>query len=56
MTSPITAFIDIVTDGVCNGMNLTMQAGKSAVKARWIMPTSLLLTVTGAPSLRALHT
>jgi hypothetical protein len=49
VTSPITAFIDIVTAGVCNGMNLTMQVGRSSVKAPWIMPASLLLTVTGAP-------
>ena len=28
VTSPFTAFIDIVTAGVCNGMNLAMQVGK----------------------------
>jgi len=28
VTSPITAFIDIVTAGVCNGMNLTMAGGQ----------------------------
>ena len=38
----VAAYIDIVTAGVCNGMNLTMQVGRSAVKAPWIMPTSLL--------------
>ena len=27
MTSPMTAFIDIATAGVSNGMNLTMQVG-----------------------------
>ena len=32
MTSPITAFIDIVTAGVCNGMNLAMQVGRFSVK------------------------
>ncbi len=39
----------MVTAGVCSGMNLTMQVGRSSLKAPWIMPTSLLLTVTGAP-------
>jgi len=28
VASPITAFIDIVTAGVCNGMNLTMAGGQ----------------------------
>ena len=30
-------------------MNLITQVGSSSVNAPWIMPTSLLLTVTGAP-------
>ena len=41
--------IDMFTAGVCSGMNLMMQVGSSSVKAPWIMPTSRLLTVTGAP-------
>ena len=47
--SASTALIDMVTAGVCSGMNLTMQVGRSSVNAPWIMPTSRLLTVTGAP-------
>ena len=43
VTSPFTAFIDKITAGVCNGMNLAMQVGRSSVKAPWIVPTSLLL-------------
>jgi len=34
MTSPVTAFIDKITAGVCNGMNLTMQVGRSSVQVR----------------------
>jgi hypothetical protein len=50
-TSPITAFVDIVTTGVCNGMNLTMQVGRSSVKAPWIMPTSHRCSrVSGLPA------
>ena len=41
--------IDMATAGVCNGMYLMMQVGSSSAKAPWIMPTSRLLTVTGAP-------
>ena len=42
VTSPITVFIDIVTAGVCNGMNLTMQVGQVLGEGA-IMPTSLLV-------------
>ena len=41
--------IDIVTAGVCSGMYLTTQVGRSSLNAPWIMPTSRLSTVTGAP-------
>jgi len=34
MTSPVTAFIGIVTAGVSSGMNLTMQVGGSSVQVR----------------------
>ena len=40
---------DMVTAGVCSGMNLTTHVGNSSLNAPWIMPTSRLFTVTGAP-------
>ncbi len=40
---------DMFTAGVCSGMYLMMQVGSSSENAPWIMPTSRLLTVTGAP-------
>src|SRR6185295_1435460 len=43
------ALIDMATAGVCSGMYFTTHVGRSSAKAPWIMPTSRLLTVTGAP-------
>ena len=40
---------DITTAGVCSGMYLMMQVGRLSLNAPWIIPTSRLLTVTGAP-------
>src|SRR5690606_14325414 len=40
---------EMVTAGVCSGMNLTTHVGNTSLNAPWIMPTSRLFTVTGAP-------
>lgn len=49
LMSPRIALKDWTTAGVCNGMYLTMHVGKLSLNAPWIIPTSSLLTVTGAP-------